>query len=109
SKDEQLTCCWVRRESLLLPPLDDCAYGELWRIVRHADDDVPCVLHYVIDPERDRHALGRAREAVFVHFKGVSAPQPARVSEVPDQLLLLCIHTNDRQPFSGEEPSLVRD
>src|SRR5262249_7311123 len=57
---------------------------------------------HVVDAEGHGPAFRHAREVVIIHLDGFSAPGPPPVLEVADQLLLLRIDADDRQPGGSE-------
>ena len=63
---------------------------------------MPAVEFRVEHPVRDGLG-GVGREVVGVHGRGGPAPPPDRVLEVPDQLRLLRVHTDDGIPVSAEQ------
>src|SRR5512143_2632797 len=80
------------------PPAADAFDGEGGGIVFEADADPSLVGGDIVDPVRNRLAVGRDHEVVRAHFFGLAfAPQlTAGVPEVANQLLLLGIDRDRR-------------
>src|ERR1700733_13036595 len=109
--DEQLGRCRVGRPTHPRPPLPDRGDREGGRVVIGADRNPPLVLREIVDPVRDRLALGEAGEVVRVDAHGVSLrlPLPSGVLEGPDELLLLGVDRDRGQAMALKFPDFARD
>src|ERR1700694_716883 len=96
--DDQAGGAGVARLAHLLPPAADRVDGKGGRVVIDANAHPPAIRADVVDPVRDGLAQLRDQEIVGAHRFGLAlrAPCPARVLEIPNQLLLLGVDRDRR-------------
>src|SRR5712691_3719811 len=96
--DDQAVGGAVARFAHLLPPAADRVDGEGGGIVVDANAHPPAIGANVVDPIRNGLAQLRDQEIVGPHRFGLAlgAPCPARVLEIPNQLLRFGVHRDRR-------------
>jgi hypothetical protein len=101
-QDQQLPRAPIALAAAPHPPTRHGIGREVRRIRRRPDHDVPPVRQHVVQPVGRRPANSVRQEIVGVDLVGGVHPCPPAVAEVADQLLLLGVHAEDRQPLRAE-------
>src|SRR4051812_2681504 len=98
SGDDQTVRIRIALAADVLPPAADRLHREGGGIVVNPDTDPAVVRRQIIHAIGDRPAERLAEEVIHLHLFGLAlrAPRPARVLEIPNQLLLLRVHRNHR-------------
>ena len=85
------------------PPAANACHRQRCRDRAHANHHVGVIRHLIIQAVGRRFACGVAGKVVHVDLFGHDAPALPSVFEVPDQLRLLRVHTDDGIPVSAEQ------
>ena len=85
------------------PPAANACHRTRCRDCAHANHHVGVMRHLIVQAVGRRFACGVAGKVVHVDLFGHDAPALPSVFEVPDQLRLLRVHTDDGIPVSAEQ------
>jgi hypothetical protein len=99
--DQQIICCWIKMPPLVPPPATDGRNGESASIVIRPKVYKARIAPQVVDTIGIRTRNIGMRKVVPLHLDGAFTRQPllSRVCIVTHQLLLLCVHGDNRCSF----------
>lgn len=93
---------WVLLDAVALPPSDDGICGEGGRVVTGADTYHSSIDYRVVNAIRADFSFCIGREIMIGNVAVTVAPHTARIFEIADEFLFLCVNADDWLALPGK-------